>query len=613
MSKILIIGNVLKDVYLKLDERKNDFETDEVGTAWLDLGFNGSAHGFYRRTSVYGGAAVSLAVLSRLGIDAKIMGSRTEFKNGEIAWQDEPADYRYILCHGGEITYFVPSARRETDWTMPSGTPEWILVDRSTLVTAGLVEELSNFIKFSPSTKLAVHAEKRMTPAGQKLAKMADLLFLENEPEQRPDEKIVDKIETGRPDGQLVCYISPRKILLGDAEETWQLSRTDMLTHLTVYSTIVATVIGVISAGGSAADAVLWARLNAEQATLESSLSARKLKEQAGIEVDRRATARMIAKSLVAPRRGVLAADESDAVLTERLIGFGIPGTENTRARYRELLLGTPELPEYVSGVIITDEMAHRRTSTGQNYVDFLVSRGIIPGIKADCGQTRLGETAETYTLGTKGLVKRLRDYYAMGARFAKWHAKFIVDENAPSYRAVEQAALLLADFAKECQLIGLTPMIESEVAFAGDYSIERSMEATDRVLTAIFGKLARRKVDLSAVILKTNMIMAGKDAVAQSTPHEVGVATAAILKHAVPEEVGGVMLLSGGLEANLATKCLAEVAKNGPFPWPISFAFSRALQNPVMQTWKGKAENAKAAQGALKRHLQDNVNALKG
>lgn len=159
MSKILIIGNVLKDVYLRLDERQSDFEKDEAGINWLELAFNGSAHSFVRRTSVYGGAAVSLSVLNQLGIDAGILNSKTEMKAGELLWSDDPSDYRYILSYGGGITYFVPKERKATDWTMPAGTPEWILIDRSTNVSERLIDELKNFLKFSHGTKLAVHIE----------------------------------------------------------------------------------------------------------------------------------------------------------------------------------------------------------------------------------------------------------------------------------------------------------------------------------------------------------------------------------------------------------------------------------------------------------------------
>lgn len=608
MSKILIIGNVLKDVYLKLDDRRNEFEKDERDISWLELGFNGEAHEFFRRTSVYGGAAVTLSVMAHLGVDAKILNSQTEFKNGEMLWQDEPAGYRYIFCHDGGITYFVPSSRKVTDWAMPKGSPEWILVDRSTVISAKLVDELKNFLKFSPTTKLAVHAEKHRSPAGERLAEMADILFVEDEPPMHREEKIVDKIELDKPNEQLVCHISPRKIVMGDAEESWCLSRADMVTHLTVYSTIVATILGVISVGGSVADAVLWAKINAEQATLESSLSARKLQELARAEREKRANVKLVAKSLMASRRGVLAADESDKTLAERLADFGIPATAKSRRAYREMLLTTPQLDSYVSGVILTRETAEQKIK-GQTYVEYLTNRRIIPGVKADLGQVQLQGTEETTTLGIEGLTERLSEAYRKGVRFAKWHMVFKVGKDTPSFVAVEKNAEMAANFAKECQLAGLVPMVESDVSYDGDYSVERSVEVTNRVLMTLFEKLEQRRVDLSGCILKTSMVMAAKDAVAPTTPREVGYATAAILRHAVPRRLAGVLFLSGGLEPKVATQDLMEVRKNGPFEWPISFAFGRALQDPVMMTWKGHDDGA--AQAALKRKLEDNIAAL--
>ncbi len=608
MSKILIIGNVLKDVYLKLDDRRNEFEKDEWDISWLELGFNGEAHEFFRRTSVYGGAAVTLSVMAHLGVDAKILNSQTEFKNGEMLWQDEPAGYRYIFCHDGGITYFVPSSRKVTDWAMPKGSPEWILVDRSTVISAKLVDELKNFLKFSPTTKLAVHAEKHRSPAGERLAEMADILFVEDEPPMHREEKIVDKIELDKPNEQLVCHISPRKIVMGDVEESWCLSRADMVTHLTVYSTIVATILGVISVGGSVADAVLWAKINAEQATLESSLSARKLQELARAEREKRANVKLVAKSLMASRRGVLAADESDKTLAERLADFGILATAKSRRAYREMLLTTPQLDSYVSGVILTRETAEQKIK-GQTYVEYLTNRGIIPGVKADLGQVQLQGTEETTTLGIEGLTERLSEAYRKGVRFAKWHMLFRVGKDMPSFVAVEKNAEMAANFAKECQLAGLVPMVESDVSYDGDYNVERSVEVTNRVLTTVFEKLEQRRVDFSGCILKTSMVMAAKDAVAPTTPREVGYATAAILRHAVPRRLAGVLFLSGGLEPKVATQDLMEVRKNGPFEWPISFAFGRALQDPVMMTWKGHDDGA--AQAALKRKLEDNIAAL--
>lgn len=613
MSKILIIGNVLKDVYLKMDGHGNDFETDERGVHWLELGFNGEAHNFFRRTSVYGGAAVSLMTLNRLGVDASILNSKTEMKSGELMWSDEPTNYRYIFSYKGGITYFVPRERGATDWTMPSaaqGMPEWILVDRSAIISAKLVDELKNFLKFSPRTKLAVHAEKKMTPDGERLAEMADLLFREDEPPVHKEEKIVDKIEQDQPNTQLVCHISPRKLALGEAEEVWDLDRTDMMTHLTVYSTIVATILGVVAAGGTPADALLWARLNAEQATLDGALSAEKLQGLAEAEKAKRKNLRLICRSLAGSNKGILAIDESKQKLLKRFTQFGIKNSAKLRRNFYTLLLTTPELKQYASGVILSDENAKQKMPNGETALEFLTNHGMIPGIKADLGLKPMND-GENETLGEEGLTRRLRDYYDAGFRFAKWRAEFKIDTDRPSFFAIEKNAEKLANFAKSCQLVGLVPMIESEIVREGDFGIEKSAEVTARVLGAVFEKLEQQHIDLAGCLLKCSMVISGTGAEPQATANDIGVATAAILRHVAPRYLGGVLLLGGGQNPNEATKNLTAVMQNSPFPWPVSFAFSRALEEPVLATWRGEEVQAKAAQAALARHLAENVDAL--
>lgn len=607
----MIIGNVLKDVYLKLDERQNDFETDDRGISWLELAFNGATHSFFKRTSVFGGAAVSLSVLSKLGVDAAILNSKSEMRAGEISWSNDPADYRYIFSYKGGITYFVPSERKTTDWAMPKGTPEWILIDRSTNVSERLVDELKNFLKFSGGTKLAVHTAKRQTPTDQKLAKMADILFVEDEPPVHVEEKIVDKIEIDQPNTQLVCHISPRKIALGEAEESWNLDRTDMMTHLTVYSTIVATVLGVVTAGGSPADAVLWARINAEQASLEGALSAERLQELAKAELEKRANLKLITRSLMTSGKGLLAIDESSKSLAKRLEKFQIPNNIQNRREVYHMMITTPEVRDMISGVILSDENREQKLPNGRSLMEYVTDLGIIPGVKADLGLATLKNSNETHTLGQDRLAERLRDYYNMGFRFAKWRATFRIAKDEPGFVAVQTNADELAGFAKECQLAGLVPVIETDILPEGDFALEKGAEVTARVLDAVFEKLAQRRVDLAGCLLKCNMISSGRDAGVAAEPNEVGMATAAILRHAVPKFLAGVLLLSGGADPKSATRNLTAVMQNSPFPWPITFAFSRALEEPVLATWKGNPENVKAAQAALGRHLAANVDAL--
>lgn len=607
----MIIGNVLKDVYLKLDERQNDFETDERGINWLELGFNGDAHKFFHRTSVFGGAAVSLAVLNQLGIEGTILNSKTEIKAGELTWSDDPADYRYILSCRGGITYFVPAERKPTDWAMPKGTPEWILVDRSTNISNRLVDELKNFLKFSHGTKLAVHSEKHATPAGQRLMKMADVLFVEDEAPIHREEKIVDKIEVDQPDSQLVCHISPRKLSLGGIEESWNLNRADMMTHLTVYSTIVATILGVIAAGGTVSDALLWAKINAENATLNGSLTTDKLRELAQQELAKRNSLKLIARSLLSPGKGVLAVDESKASLVKRFEKFNIATDMSNQQAFYQIMLTTPGLQDYISGVILSDELSRQNLPNGQSVLEFLTSKGLISGIKINIGLTSTIDPREKWTQNHPGLAEKLRQNYERGFRFAKCRAAFQISNQEPDFFVVERNTTKLASFAKEAQLAGLVPMVELDIAVTGNYTIERCAEVKARLLAKLFERLAERQVSLNGCILKCGMVQSGESAEMPASAHEIGVATAAILKHAVPRYMAGIVLLSGGQEPKTATKNLTAIMQESPFPWPVSFAFSRALEEPVLATWKGDNENIKAAQAALGRHLVANADAL--
>lgn len=217
----------------------------------------------------------------------------------------------------------------------------------------------------------------------------------------------------------------------------------------------------------------------------------------------------------------------------------------------------------------------------------------------------------ETHTLGAEGLAKRLREYYKAGFRFAKWRAEFKITSDRPGFFAVEQNADELAGFARECQLAGLLPVIEPDIVSDGDFSIEKHAEVTARVLARVFEKLEQRHVALGSCIIKCSMVVSGKNAEAQAGANDVGMATASILRHSVPRYVAGVWLLSGGQEAKQATKNLTAVMQCSPFPWPVTYAFSRALEEPVLATWRGEPEQVKAAQAALERHLVANADAL--
>ena len=321
-----------------------------------------------------------------------------------------------------------------------------------------------------------------------------------------------------------------------------------------------------------------------------------------------------VVKSLVVEGKGILAADESTGTITKRFESVGIESNEETRQQYRELLFTTPSIEDFLSGVILFDETIRQQTKTGIPFAKLIANKGIIPGIKVDEGTVEMeGSAQEKITKGLDGLLVRLTEYYKMGARFAKWRSIVIIGDNLPSEANVAQNARSFAEYAAVCQEADIVPIVEPEVLFDGNHTIERSEEVTTLMLKAVFLEFERHDVDLKGVILKSSMVLAGKDAPVQSSPSKVAVATLRCFKNSVPEDVGGIVFLSGGQDFVKATENLNAIAKEGVQPWPLTFSYSRALQEPALLAWLGKQENNEAMQKAFYQRARLNAIASQG
>ena len=600
MSNILIIGNILKDVYLRLDERKNNFEVDENDTPWLDLGFNGSAHQFFRRISIYGGAAVALEVLNRFDFSARIAGSKMGFAGGEIVANNQRADdYRYMLCHGNKISYLVPNERTETKWVMPDEAIDWIFVDRSAGISEKLVKEIKNFLAMSNKTRLAFYAPANLTETDKELLNIAEMVFTDDD---LPEAK----------EKNSVCYISDQEISLNGHKQLWRIERTDLMTHLTVHSIIAATVFAALTQGASVKDALRYAKINAEGSSLSGTMPMEKIKEIAETQKTEETDIRLVAATMMTAGKGILAADESGGNIHQKFEGLMIPDDETHRRDYRNVLLSTPELERYVNAVILFDETTRQKSDDGRDFVSYLTAHGIIPGVKVDEGLVNFPDSDEKYTKGLDGIKERLANYYTQGLRFCKWRAAFEIDLGKPSDMAILKNCQILAEYAKACQDNNLVPIVEPEVQYDGNYTLQQCADTTSKILDILFDELAKVGVKLDAIILKVNMVLAGKKYPIQSTPEEVGRTTASVLKGHVPENVAGVVFLSGGQTVEQATKNLQAIINCGPYPWPVTFSFSRALQMPALETWKGDNDKTAAAQDAFKARLVANTEALK-
>jgi len=320
-------------------------------------------------------------------------------------------------------------------------------------------------------------------------------------------------------------------------------------------------------------------------------------------------------QQLMTRGKGILAADETVATLTRRLDAVGITSDENSRRSYRELLFTTQGVGQFISGVIMQDETIHQRSSGGIAFADVLTQEGIIPGIKVDAGAHPLaGSFGERVTEGLDGLRARLESYQSLGARFAKWRAVISVSEMLPTATCISVNAHALARYAALCQEQGIVPIVEPEVLMDGTHTIQRCEQVTGIVLRAVFDALDGQDVLLEGMLLKPNMVIAGKDCRHTASMQEVALATLRCLRRHVPVAVGGIAFLSGGQDPLGATNHLNAINQlDGRKPWPLTFSYGRALRDDALKAWRGRKDNVTAAQWALFHRAKCNSAAALG
>ncbi len=320
------------------------------------------------------------------------------------------------------------------------------------------------------------------------------------------------------------------------------------------------------------------------------------------------------ARAMVAPGKGILAADESTGTIKKRFAAIQLESTEESRRRYRELLFTSPSLAEHIGGVILFDETLRQKSGDGVPFPRLLADAGVVPGIKVDKGAKPLaGFPGETVTEGLDGLRERLAEYRQLGARFAKWRAVIDIADGVPTDFGIAANAHALARYAALCQEADIVPIVEPEVLMDGDHDIERCEAVTDRVLDAVFHQLFAHRIYLEGIVLKPNMVIAGKKCPRQSSVEEVAQATIRCLRRHVPPAVPGIAFLSGGQSETEATANLDRMNRIGGVPWQLTFSYGRALQASAIQAWGGRDENFSAGQSAFGKRARLNGLARSG
>ncbi len=317
----------------------------------------------------------------------------------------------------------------------------------------------------------------------------------------------------------------------------------------------------------------------------------------------------VIAQAMVAPGKGIIAIDESNATIKKRFDAVKIENSEENRRAYREMLLTAPKLNEHISGAILYDETIRQSTRAGVPFTQVMLDNGILPGIKVDKGaQALAGFPGELVTEGLDGLRDRLAEYARLGAKFAKWRAVITIGEDMPSGTCIEANCHALARYAALCQEAGIVPMVEPEVLMDGDHDIEVCYDVTEATLRSLFGSLYEQNVMLEGTILKASMVVSGKSCSEQASVDEVAEATVRCLKSSVPTLLPGIVFLSGGQSDEQSTAHLNAMNQMGPHPWPLSFSYGRAMQSAALKLWsKDLVKNFAEAQKIVSARAKDN------
>ena len=435
MSNILVVGNVIKDVYINLDARTENYEVDSTGTKWLNLAFDATDHHFFRRNSSFGGAAISLEVLQKMGLNAEINGSQVAFGDDGIVAPDLNDIYRYILvADETQISYLTPSTSYITRFIAPRNPVDYIYIDRSVELTDEVVSEIECYLRQNPATKLALYYKKNESFHERKLLTQADLVFAEEKLTSVPSEKLV--------------IISDKELKYQNITEPIALKRPDLSTHLSLYSTAAATILGAHILGRSLEEGLKLARANVENSKLDATLELRQMEYLVDTPTTGGSSSlELVARSLKLDNKTVFDLSTEEPTRKEVFAAQNIPDTYSSRQDYYTDFLKKAELTRRFTGVALTDEALEQFTDDGRSFVDFLTDQRIVPGVV-------FKTPSRIDNIDCRDFVARFIKYHEHGVRFLKWQL--------PSGLNKEMAIKTAMNFAHCANEAGLVPVFDS-------------------------------------------------------------------------------------------------------------------------------------------------------
>ena len=625
---ILSIGNATKDNFLDIQNQK--IYKDELNDFHYDLTFDDSTLNYQKRAGVYGGTILSEKIFTAAHFKAFSSANpngTSHFKYDEI--NDDLID-RFIVSHKGK-SFILTSNPRSTKWVSPAFLPDLIYIADANF-SQNYLADFKKYLRENPKIELVFNIADLSPELAHEFFIRANLVFVDFRKQNLSDlidyssyENAIDSlIRTGV---RGVVIFDGSKIVAGNKEKIASIETNFELNSFYQNNIFQAAFVAENFSNSSKLEENLQVAVTiANKSDFNDILKpfyAHQILNHKNYELpvdalnnapDIETRLHKTAVKLVMRPKGIFAADESGGNIHKKFETIGLEDTFENRRAYREMFFKTPDIENYLSGIILFEETTEQNTSEGINFVEYLKNRGILVGVKLDGGlQPLTGFEGETISLGLDSLIEKLQKYSKSGIDFAKWRVAFKIDEEkgTPSEAAIASNLRVLAQYAKACQNYGIVPIVEPEVVYSGKHTIKQCREVTEKILKKLFEELKMFKVDLKGTILKTNMVLAGSENEIQSSSREVARETVSVFKKIVPKELAGIVFLSGGQTATQATDNLQEITNLGPFDWGLTYSFARALQLPALQAWAGKPENVQQAQLLFLERVAANSHAL--
>ena len=625
---ILSIGNATKDNFLDIQNQK--IYKDELNDFHYDLTFDDSTLNYQKQAGVYGGTILSEKIFAAAHFKAFSSANPNGTSHFEYDEINNNLIDRFIVSHKGK-SFILTSNPRSTKWVSPAFPPDLIYIADANF-SQNYLADFKKYLCENPKIELVFNIADLEPELAHEFFIRANLVFVDFRKQNLSDlidyssyENAIDSlIRTGV---RGIVIFDGSKIVSGNKEKIASIETNFELNSFYQNNIFQAAFVAENFSNSSKLEENLQVSVTiANKSDFNDILKpfyAHQILNRKNYELpvdvlsntpDIETRLRKTAAKLVTRPKGIFAADESGGNIHKKFETIGLEDTFENRRAYREMFFKTPDIENYLSGIILFEETTGQNTSEGINFVEYLKNRGILVGVKLDGGlQPLTGFEGETISLGLDSLVEKLQKYSKAGIDFAKWRVAFEIDEEkgTPSEAAIASNLRVLAQYAKACQNYGIVPIVEPEVVYSGKHTIKQCREVTEKILKKLFEELKIFKVDLKGTILKTNMVLAGSENDIQSSSREVARETVSIFKKIVPKELAGIVFLSGGQTATQATDNLQEITNLGPFDWGLTYSYARALQIPALQAWAGKAENVSQAQLLFLERVAANSHAL--